>query len=707
MHLAKKYLFIASTFCLLNTPASAQSLWKDTQSAFAARGASQLTESNERGVQNARALTLNTEAMKALLAPEPKANPLNARASNSLSIELPLPDGTNISLEIERTHILPSALANKYPTIKTYKVSEANGPIIAGRVDFTDQGFHAMLQTTSGKTLFIDPASQQSKTDDYLSYNKSAQISESVYQFAKPMGFSHKEIFAPQAQRIAARTRSNEGIIEYRLAVAATAEYTRLQGGTVSSALSAMVTTLNRVNHVYEQSLGIRLSLVENNDALIYSDSISDPYNNYNIERMLNENQSNIDRVIGSENYDIGHVFGTSGGGLAYIGSVCNASSKAKAASGIRNPNNDSFNIDYVAHEIGHQFGATHTFNSNQGICTSGARTSRSAFEPGSGSSIMSYVGGCGTDDLQTHADAMFHSGNIEQINQNVTSGSASACGVIHESNNTAPFVNAGNSYTIPANTPFELDGHAVDADNDELLYSWEQVDLGSASTIKEDTGDNPLFRILPPTTSSKRTFPSMSTLVGTDYVKGETLPTTDRNMTFQLAVYDGHHAPSLDRVNIQVLSNSTGFKLHSSASHYSQGSQFNLYWNTANTQNAPVNCPSLDLRISTDGGAHFDILLADGILNDGSASVFMPTTVASTNNGRFKLSCSNNIFFSVSSESFTVSQNANPASADPRNSSSAALAQDTSTSGGGSIGLPLILLMLVVFVFKNKSKRD
>ena len=697
MHLAKKCLLLISTYCLLSTTANAGTMWTD-HADIAARGLASKTISNSRGVTNARTLNLNTEAMRSLLLPSPNSADVQARAIQP-TIELPLPDGSNITLNLESTNILPAVLAEKFTNIKTYKVAKANGNIIAGRVDFTELGFHAMLQTFDGQTLFIDPASSES-TGEYLSYRKSEQ--SSPLSFLQGNDEIHGgETFSNLHNRMAARTRSNEGIIEYRIAIAATAEYTQLQGGTVSSALSAMVTTLNRVNHVYEQSLGIRLSLVEKNDQLIYTNTNTDPYSNYNIEKMLAENQRNLDNVIGSDNYDLGHVFGTSGGGLAYIGSVCRSTSKARGASGIRNPNNDSFDIDYVAHEIGHQFGATHTFNSNQGICTSGARTARSAFEPGSGSSIMSYVGGCGTDDLQSFADAMFHSGNIEQINNNVLNGTASSCGIVHQSSNSAPLAIAGDSYTIPAHTPFELEARAVDADNDALLYSWEQVDLGTSSALKLDTGNNPLFRLLPPTEDSTRSFPAVSTILGTSALKGETLPSTDRSMNFQLAVYDGHHVPSLDRVSIKVVNNGEAFKLHSAATQYAQGTSPTIYWNTASTETAPINCSAVDLSLSVDGGVHFDRILASNIPNSGSAVVKFPQDIPSTNTGRLKLSCSNNIFFSISSSNFTINQNQQTT---PDSSENADLAEARAIGGGGSMGIMLLSLLFIAGFFKRRS---
>ncbi|MGB1309602.1 MAG: reprolysin-like metallopeptidase [Leucothrix sp.] len=691
MHFAKHCLLLVSFCGFFNTATANDSiLWQD-QNDIAARNTKNIEILNK-GVRNARALTLDTESMKALLIPNSHHEDIQQRAAGLLSVEVPLPDGSNVALTLENTSVLPIALAARFSNIRTYKVATPSKHIVSGRVDFTERGFHAMLQTFDGQTIFIDPANQHT-SNTYLSYRKAEQNNHDPFQCSSP---GHTHAASPLQNRVAARTRSNEGLVAYRIAIAATAEYSQLQGGTIGSTLSAIATTLNRVNHVFEQSFGVQLTLVENNDLLIYTDSTTDPYSNFKLESMLAENQRNLDKVIGSEQYDIGHVFGTSGGGMAYIGSVCTSRNKARGASGIQHPNNDSFDIDYVAHEIGHQFGATHTFNSSQGICTSGARTARTAFEPGSGSSIMSYAGGCGNDNVQSFADAMFHSGNIEQVNSNLLSGSASACGVVHQTNNTAPMAVAGNNYTIPAHTPFALTAEAADADSDTLRYSWEQIDAGSSSTLKQDTGNNALFRVLPANNSATRTFPAMSTMLGTGFINGETLPSTTRQMNFQVAVYDGHHVPSLDRVNIQVINNGVGFRLHKPDSHYTPNTTIAVTWDTAGTQAAPISCPSVDLTLSTDGGKNFNTHLANNIPNTGNAAIFLPASVSLTQSGRFKLSCSNNIFFSISSYSFAIGQNIETATTETRGGNSAVLSGASNASGGGSMGISLILLLFI-----------
>ena len=382
---------------------------------------------------------------------------------------------------------------------------------------------------------------------------------------------------------------------------------------------------------------------------------------------------------------------------------MCNDSAKAKGASGISRPFGEFFNIDFVAHELGHQLGATHTFNANQGICTDGARTAISAFEPGSGSTIMSYAGGCGTDDVQAYADAMFHSGNIEQISQNLTFGAAQSCGVQIAHDNQPPVVFAGSSYSIPANTPFELTATASDTDRDPLLYSWDQKDAGTSSAIDFDTGDNALFRVLPTTTSPSRSFPSLTTLLGGTAILGETLPSTDRTMNFQVSVYDSYNTPSMDQVQLNIVNTGKVFKLENHAEAYATGLQTTIYWETADTQNAPINCSSVDLHLSTDNSGSFDHLIANALPNNGSANVFIPSEIPNSQSGRFKLSCSNNIFFSISESTFSLNSDASLVEINTRSTNTSSTDDHSSTSGGGSSTLLFIITTLLIFLIRKQ----
>ncbi len=265
--------------------------------------------------------------------------------------------------------------------------------------------------------------------------------------------------------------------------MAATGEYTQFHGGTVADALAAIAVTMNRVNGIYERDLAVRLVLVANNDLVIYTDAATDPYTNNSASAAIAQKQVNLDQVIGSANYDIGHLVSTGAGGLATLGSPCNTAIKARGVTGQANPAGDPFDVDFVAHEIGHQFNGHHSFNSLTGSCgNTFQRIANTAYEPGSGTTIMAYAGICGADNIQPNSDNYFHAKNLEEIVAFI-SGAGKACAVSTNSGNTPPTADAGPvgiAYTIPRSTPFELTGAGIDADGDSLTYTWEQYDLGT-----------------------------------------------------------------------------------------------------------------------------------------------------------------------------------------------------------------------------------
>ena len=254
--------------------------------------------------------------------------------------------------------------------------------------------------------------------------------------------------------------------------MAATAEYTANRGGTVASAQAAILTTVNRVTGVYERELAVRLLLVRNDGSLIYTNATTDPYTNNSPHSLVGENQSNLTAVVGTASFDVGHVFSTAGGGLAYVGVVCHATLKAAGETGIANPVGDFFDIDYVAHEMGHQFGGNHTFDGNGGSC-GGNRNPGTAYEPGSGSTIMAYAGICGGDNLQAHTDPYFHVVSYEEIESYLATTS---CGAVSSTGNSVPSVSLPpGGKTLPIGTPFKLTASGTDADGDPLTFCWEE----------------------------------------------------------------------------------------------------------------------------------------------------------------------------------------------------------------------------------------
>ncbi|MBI5101158.1 MAG: zinc-dependent metalloprotease, partial [Nitrospirae bacterium] len=456
----------------------------------------------------------------------------------------------------------------------------------------------------------------------------------------------------------------------YRLAVAATGEYTAYFGGTVPLGLAAVVSAVNRVTGIYEAEVAVRLQLVENNNLIVYTNQFTDPYTDSDCNPnecgiiMLGQNQTNLDSVIGNDNYDIGHVFSTGGGGVAYLRVPCVTGLKARGVTGSSIPTGDVFWVDYVAHEMGHQFGANHTFNSETGSCNGNGEPS-TAYEPGSGSTIMAYAGICGPDDLQSNSDAYFHTVSFDEILDYITWDEGSTCGTVANSGNIPPVANAGSGgLTIPANTPFTLTGSAIDSNGDPLTYCWEEFDLIDPTGVIDggppgDPTNPPFFRSWPATSSPSRTFPRLSELLNNTTVLGEVLPDTSRALNFRLTVRDnrsGGGGVDYDSMTFNVTSLAGPFQVTApnTAVSWAGNSSQTVTWNVANTgSGTTVNCANVGILLSTDGGYTFPTTLAPSTPNDGSQSVTVPNV--STATARIKVYCTGNIFFDISNSNFTI----------------------------------------------------
>ena len=657
-----KLIFIFSVLLSLSSLVQANTdLWQEIQ-------AKERSNNTSAPFSNSRIFILDEDKMQQLLHPLSQQTKTARKGSKSNTIALPLPNGKTVFVTPIASEVLPPQLAVKYPQIKTYKLIANNNEIINGRLDFTPSGFHAMLQTKDGEIIYIDPvpidSTSQANPRHYYSYQQKDQHPTTPHQCDLNDTFEQSSLLEiePNISQYSNKSSNTKNLHHYRIAIATTGEYTQLQGGSVASTLGAIATTINRINQIYERDLGIHLTLVNHNDRIIYRDADSDPYSNGESHLLILENQQTLDNMIGTSNYDIGHVFGTSSGGLAIIDGLCSNNSKAKGTSGISNPNSENFYIDFVAHEIGHQLGATHTFNGKSGLCAGDTRTARTAFEPGSGSTIMAYTGICGNDNLQSQADAMFHIGSIEQIKKNLDT----SCGTHTSNSNQAPLVNAGKDYTIPAGTPFILQGAASDPENDTLSYSWQQVDTGNTSSVNHDLSNNALFRAYLPNSSPSRTFPLLSDILSHQRSKGETLPNTQRALTFKLTAQDGNKNTNSDQVTLQIQHTGSRFSLDLPYSHYTIGENTDITWNVAKTNQSPINCSDIDIYLSTNSGKTFNTLLANNRINNGKASVYIPNDITPNNNGRFKIICSNNIFFAISYHDFTLDYDASDHQSSP-----------------------------------------
>lgn len=570
-------------------------------------------------------------------------------------IEFPHPDGSMHLFNAKANQTMSPGLAAKFPEIKSYDaVDIKTGDAV--KWDITPQGLHVMILVNGGSTIYIDPLIK-GNTEYYIVYHRSEFFTDKVMECS--FNSSEEALMNPNSP--ISGTVKSFGSCElrtYRLALAGTVEYTNFHGG-VANAQAAQVTTMNRVNGVYERDMAITMTLIPNNDLLVYSGTTgSDPYSNGNAGSMIGQNQSNIDSEIGSANYDIGHVFGTNSGGLAGLGVVCSNSQKARGVTGSGSPVGDPFDIDYVAHEMGHQFGCNHTFNNS----CSGNRNSSTAMEPGSGSTIMAYAGIC-SPNVQNASDDYFHGISLQEMGNEILSG-GHTCEVITPLSNSAPVLisASGGGVAVPASTPFVLTAEATDADGDPITYNWEQMDnqISTQAPVATSTG-GPNFRSWDPTTSGSRYFPKLSAVANGNPFTWERLASVSRTMKFRVSVRDnavGGGCNDHQDVTLTIDGNSGPFVVTNPTTTgitwYATTTQ-TVTWDVAGTDGSPVNCSTVDILLSTNGGSTYPTVLATNVPNDGSHDVLVPdlaTTVA-----RIMVISNSGTFFDVSDRNFKIVQ--------------------------------------------------
>jgi hypothetical protein len=674
-----------------------------------------------------RQVLLDMDKIKLQLAGAPMEAdglPFAGRAAPAV-IALPKPDGSFERFEIEEYSIMEPGLAAQFPTFKTYKGTSIDSPNSEVRIDVTDLGFRAQVLSTEG-SYWIDPMTM-GDTALYASYHKqdlSAPTAWACYFEPDPANEVTPIDQNPFADRVATGTTRRD----FRTAVACTGEYTTFFGGTVPLGQAAIVSAVNRVTGVYEKDFSVRLILIANNSNLVYTNSATDPYTNSNGSTMLGQNQTNIDTVIGSANYDIGHVFSTGGGGVAGLGVIC-GTSKARGVTGWPSPTGDAFWIDYVAHEMGHQFGGNHTFNGTGGNCAGLNRNAATSVEPGSGITIMAYAGICLGDDLATNSVAFFHARSIQEITAKVASVSCYANTPIV---NNIPTVSAGSAFTIPIQTPYILTGSGADADGDALTYCWEQnitstVAQAAVSGNFPDVGTNSYQRSFNPVSSPSRTIPNLANLLSNTLIKGETLPNTTRAIPYRLTVRDGKGGMNFADVNITSTTAAGPFQVTApnTAVSWAGLSSQTVTWNIAGTTANGVNTANVAIEFSNNGGTSFTTVVLASTPNDGSEVITVPNVA--TTQARIRVRAVGNIFFDISNTNFTVtaavapsnptSPAASPSSICAGNTSSLSVAAPpagqvidwyTGSCGGTLVGTgnPLVVSPSVTTTYFARTRR-
>ncbi len=579
-----------------------------------------------------------------------------------LALEIPLPDGTTETFGLVESPNLAPEIAAQHPDIKTYAGNGTIHPEYTIRMNLTSLGLSAIVLDGEGGAVYFEHYTKEDP-NLYFSYFTADAIAPPAHLRAKcDMDLEHEMHNAKLDLGGASNKSTGASLRTFRLAMAANGEFTIENGGTQASGLAAVTNYVNTINAIYRRELSIHFNLVSGTN-LIYTNPATDPYSN-DTGPMVDENPVNVNAVIGSANYDIAHVLGYdvdfgSGGGLAYAGVVCYDPLKAGGASVIGSGYGQVFYDQLILHEMGHQFGMNHSYNSVIPVCTT--RNPATSVEPGAGATIMSYGFTCGSDDYFSSTASgpilIFHTISYSQAETYIAA--EGTCSVTTATGNTAPVVTMPSAYTIPKSTPFALTGSADTPGNgDTYTYCWEGTNIGTstpdASTLG-NTAEPPFFRTYEPSSSPTRIFPTLSAILdGSNYAKGDKLPSVGIVTTHRLTVRDNNAAGGgLDfgEVTVTVDGNIGPFlETTNLAGTYAANTSQTITWSVNGTDGATSN---VNILLSTDGGQTFPTTLAANTPNDGSEQIIFPNSPTTT--ARIKVEAVGNIFFDISNTDFTI----------------------------------------------------
>ena len=595
--------------------------------------------------------------------------------SPKILLMLPNENGIEEEFVLLNSPVLSPKLQSKHLNIKTFVGSSKSRPNVKARVSYSALGLNAWIMLPDGKHHFIQPLRKTENT--YFSYPRSKRNSVS-FSCKTSSEIQNTASEVKTVNTMGERSKIASDLKTFRIAISGSGGYTKIWGdddpenGTnEEDAFAAVISTIHRVNEVFENDFGIHLELVSDL-SLIYPDSDTDPYTS-NISNQL---QSTLDEVLGSENYDLGHLFAFSGSGngdAGSVGNVCQEGKKGSAFSShpFQGSNsepfmNDYFDIDFVAHEIGHQFGAFHTYSYAY-------ENGSNSAEPGSGTTIMGYAGITGPDDVVRHSDPYFHYYSIQDVLSYVESNT---CFTSSMNENQAPVIEAGPNLTIPSGTAYELIAIAEDPEGAPIHYCWEQLDKGQVS--HDNFGPNrpigPQARSLPPSLSPIRTIPRMESVLTGNLTQTnprvnqawETVSNVERRLSWGLSVRDSYRQifgqqgqVSFDTRVLTVNAAAGPFVINSQNENrviWEAGAREQIAWEVANTDIAPINTQTVNILLSTDGGQTFPTALASGTLNDGIAHIIVPDTVT-TNQARIKIIPNNSIYFTVNTQDIEIKE--------------------------------------------------
>ncbi|NNF22199.1 MAG: hypothetical protein HKN67_09665, partial [Saprospiraceae bacterium] len=657
-----KFLLLLASF-LFTLPSYSQSVWTVKDEALIH---DKTINERETIPEKYATFELDFKSMVKILSKAPGEKQFD-KMKDAVRMMLPFPEGTVEEFLFWESSCFSPVLAAKFPGIKSYRGISTSNPYNQVRIDYGYEGFHGVIRSGKG-TIYIDPYFKNADENYIAYYTRDDKVD--ISQYKKTCGIEAYEAELTEEDFATVQKLNKSSSVPvikttYRMALACTGAWGQLWGS-VENVLSRMNTGVNRLNMIFENEIAVKFELIDNNEELIFIDANNDPYSDPNSgSTTLGENDGIIDAIVGSNSFDIGHVFTsfcTDGvAGIAFLGSLCSGN-KGGGVSCVGTRNISSFMVQTTAHEIGHQFSGGHSWNNcppSQGQFSPGT-----GWEPGSGSTILSYAGSCGgANNIVSNNDDYFHVGNLGQFINHVN---ATTCGVEEISGNHTPdiFLDYESGFYIPVSTPFQLTGVAEDPDGDAMTYNWEQMNTGPSSELGTPLNNAPSFRSLPPSSDNTRVFPKMSDVLnGTSNIR-EVLPTYSRDLNFRFTVKDNHPGAGY------TVWDDVAFKSTSAAGPFvvtypdqllfkEVGDTLTIAWDVANTDNSPVNCTSVDIYLSTDSGQNFDILLKGNTPNDGSEVIIVPNEIS--DNCRIKVQAHDNIFFNVGASELFIREPAEP----------------------------------------------
>jgi subtilisin-like proprotein convertase family protein len=665
----KNTFYVLLLFCLIFSASFAQ----QQKSEWTSVSASAKSEINNISFNKNKMPTafnlyaVNIEGIKSKLQNAPIRSEYLGKSSNIINV--PNADGTIENYRVYDTQILHPELAAKLPNIKSYVGRSVNNTGKFIRFSVSQAGFHGQISEPGKSTYYIDPYTKDKSV--YIAYSAADLVNTSsdVFSCETDNTMYEKAKNAPVKESFKATDDST--IRLYELAMSCTGEYGSLFIGDATTdeekkanIMAQIVVTMTRVNGIYEKELGITFQLVPENMKIIFFDPATDPYDGeYNTTT-----QVVIDALIGDANYDIGHNFNTDGGGNAgCIGCVCNSGNKGSGMTGRADPTGDKFDVDYVAHEIGHQMGGYHTHNGT-GLCLKSGNNTE--VEPGSGSSIMGYAGICPGQDVADQSDDYFNYVNIRDISANIQTGVSSECFDEIIVANLPPTANAGADYIIPVGTAFKLTGVGTDPDSEDVLtYTWEQNDNEDMQTpLRPIAAANagPMFRSRRGTTSPSRYFPQLSDILDNNLAPTwEVIPEVTRDFEFALTVRDnvlfgGQTADDLIQITSNLIAGPFTVTSQNTNTTWIQGETETITWNVAGTNNTTtVNCQTVHILFSALGDFTDTVTLMADTPNDGSEDILVPSSL--TTAGKLMVAAADNVFLDVNNSTIIIAEVSTP----------------------------------------------